>query len=292
MKDQIFKKIHDDGSETVIKQVRPVQVIDGETVEGDALVTSIFISSSVGCYYKCKFCHLTEGKMPTKGLCAADIVENVIEAVGACDFIDPTTRLKLCFMGMGDAMLDVDKLKRTLECLCNWFDNVFQVDISTVRIKNAGNIEVLNEILKGIPIRLFFSAHSGMDHTRDIILPNNMSKLHDQLCLLDGFLGELKIHYTPVAGISDHDLDAWTLAQKLDGFHRKGVQVRMLELNPYPGSILKRPSVERMQALYNIFKYEGIPVKWQVSKGAEENSACGMFQGGTAGGGMVFGEDY
>ena len=61
----VSKYIHDDGSETAIKMVKSVQNIfnpltnEIESRESDRNKYSVFISSSVGCFMKCKFCHLT-----------------------------------------------------------------------------------------------------------------------------------------------------------------------------------------------------------------------------------------
>ena len=61
----VSKFIHDNGDETAIKCV-PSQstVLDRaagtvRVVETDRQKGSLFISSSVGCYMKCRFCHLT-----------------------------------------------------------------------------------------------------------------------------------------------------------------------------------------------------------------------------------------
>ena len=47
MEDTVFKKIHEDGSETVIKHVKPAYIDEeGNLKEKEEYVTSVFISSS------------------------------------------------------------------------------------------------------------------------------------------------------------------------------------------------------------------------------------------------------
>ena len=61
----VSKYIHEDGSETAIKLVKSTQNVLNpitntmDKVESDRNKYSIFISCSVGCFMKCKFCHLT-----------------------------------------------------------------------------------------------------------------------------------------------------------------------------------------------------------------------------------------
>ncbi len=103
----VSKYIHEDGSETAIKIVKSVQNIlnpitkEIETRKSDRNKYSIFISSSVGCYMKCKFCHLTLKNSKHIKIDTARVLSNIKEALEDVVLFNPeiTTRyIKLSWM--------------------------------------------------------------------------------------------------------------------------------------------------------------------------------------------------
>ncbi|MDB4311964.1 hypothetical protein N9937_00900 [bacterium] len=275
--DRVFKKIHDDGSETVIKHVRPTSRNEhGDIVTRFTPVTSIFISSSKGCPKKCVFCHLTEMGMEFKRLSDIDIVLNVMNAVQECEFVDFSTEFKLCFMGMGDPMIHPDTTCGVVESLSIALD-VIEVDISTIIPRDDGIDMIWRRIVNRlkIPTRLFYSLHAGKG-TRNLIIPKAQLRGRDSVALENwSNSNPLFIHYTPVAGLNDGLLDAMEIAEFAKRYGAD--QVRMLEYNPYPDSLFERPSEEQLRGLYRLFQKYEVDVKWQVSKGKNEVAACGMF---------------
>lgn len=267
--DKVFKKIHGDGSETVIKQVRSAfRDEEGNYQEREETVTSIFISSSAGCPFKCVFCHLTEMGMKFKKIEIDQIVENVLEAVDECEFGGAESFYKLCFMGMGDPCVDTWKTHEVIKDLTAIL-NVVEVDVSTVRPRNLKWLETLTETVN---IRLFYSLHT--DVLRHLIVPDADLHAADMIDL-KLWSGDLFIHYTPVEGLNDGLKDALSIIKFTKEFKAK--QVRMLEFNPYSDSVYERPSQEQLSKLYRLFKKNNVDVKWQVSKGKEELAACGQF---------------
>jgi adenine C2-methylase RlmN of 23S rRNA A2503 and tRNA A37 len=104
----VTKYIHDDGSETVIKSVSSCGnklSTNGDRVdvtEIDRNKYSMFVSSSVGCPLKCKFCALTKMAHPYKKLTNTDITSNIKEALqDTFEFDRDVGRkfLKLSYMG-------------------------------------------------------------------------------------------------------------------------------------------------------------------------------------------------
>lgn len=106
----VSKYIHDDGSETAIKMVKSVQNIfnpltnEIESRESDRNKYSVFISSSVGCFMKCKFCHLTLKNSEFIKLEEDQIFNNLKEAIQDSIHHNPDLKskfIKLSWMGMG-----------------------------------------------------------------------------------------------------------------------------------------------------------------------------------------------
>lgn len=271
--DKVFKKVHEDGSETVIKSVSPA-FRDGKGVycERDDTVTSVFISSSYGCRYRCAYCHLTENGTKFKDLSRSQIVNNVLEALSECDFYQEQP-VKLCFMGMGDACVDGAKTLGVIENLMGAI-NVSEVDISTV---NPNNNTCWFSDLQ-VPVRLFYSLPTNVSFNKNLIVSCGTEKPSDiqyELRTWSTTHGDLFIHYTPVLGLNDSQLDALSVAKYAKKVGAK--QVRMLEFNPHDDSPYERPSIEQMVKLKKVMERNGVSVKWQVSKGYGENAACGMF---------------
>lgn len=268
---RVYKHHHADGSETVIKQVRPAsRDADGDLVERSNYVTSIFISSSAGCPKKCTFCQLTEYGVPFKKLDEVAIAKNVHEAIKAFGTIDESTKLKLCWMGMGDPFVNIGNTIAVTLYLVSKF-NVTEVDISTVMPKLA-DIERINELLvPNVTTRLFYSLHTGLQYKRNLIVPNTIS-IESASIALDVFKGPVFIHYVPLKGVNDKNQDVKSIAEFIGD---RNFSVRMLEYNASEASFYTRSP--KLQKLYKSLLKRGVDVKWQVSRGYEATSACGQF---------------
>lgn len=210
----VSKYMHEDGSETAIKLVKSVQsVVNPITKKIEAHHTdrnkySVFISSSAGCFMKCKFCHLTLKEAKHLKLEEEQILENLKEAIIECANFNPQMRerfVKLSWMGMGDALNKSTLVKSVTIKLLDWiFENNYAkgldgVDLSTVmpKMKNddwIDNFHELEGLLKKYNInpiyemdnksftngfyshknifRLFYSVESAIQETRDEVVPN------------------------------------------------------------------------------------------------------------------------
>lgn len=222
----VTKIVHDDSSETAIKTVSSCDTImteDGEFElnETDRNKYSIFISDSAGCYMKCKFCYLTLKEMRHTKLDGLHLFDNLREAVheriiAQADGDLPHIQdkfVKLCWMGMGDAMINTHKVYATTQSMMNYIMQhelaigLDGVDLSTVMPKIHDVTGALNELkrldaaLEEYPLnphndilvhrnkefsnteltyparsrfRLFYSLHSAIQSSRDDLIPNAM----------------------------------------------------------------------------------------------------------------------
>lgn len=210
----VSKYMHEDGSETALKLVKSVQSIVNpltkkiESHHTDRNKYSVFISSSVGCFMKCKFCHLTLKGAQHFKLEEEQILSNLKEAIVECVNFNPQMRerfVKLSWMGMGDALNKSALVSSVTIKLLDWiFENNYAkgldgVDLSTVmpKMKNddwINNFHELEGLLKKYKInpvyemdnksftngfyshknifRLFYSVESAIQQTRDKIIPN------------------------------------------------------------------------------------------------------------------------
>jgi len=222
----VTKIVHDDDSETAIKTVSSCDTClteDGEFQlnETDRNKFSVFISDSVGCYMKCSFCYLTLKDMKYKKIQAPNLQTNFVEAIrerihAGFDTDLPAIHekfMKLCWMGMGDAFVNTQKVKDETEFMLdyamskNFTRGLDGVDLSTVipKVKNIEetlkSLKELETVLQKYPLnphndvlvhrnsefsntettypnrsrfRLFYSLHSAVQETRDQLIPNAM----------------------------------------------------------------------------------------------------------------------
>ena len=220
----VTKIIHDDDSETSIKTVSSCDTCikeDGsfELNETDRNKYSVFISDSAGCYMKCKFCYLTLKDMKYQKI--NNVLPNFVESVrerivASMDGDVPPIHdkfMKVCWMGMGDAFANTNKVKEATEQMLDYAmfkgftKGLDGVDLSTVMPKvkhveeSLNNLKELENILVKYPMnphndvvvhrnkefsntdnfypnrsrfRLFSPLHSAIQKTPDELIPNAM----------------------------------------------------------------------------------------------------------------------
>lgn len=268
MTDLIVKTIHDDKSETVIKRVRPKQVINGVSITSKHEVYSVFVSSSSGCPYECTFCQLTENEVKFNKLSEIDIYYNVVSAIKSFGDIDKDTPIKLCWMGMGDASVRPTVSSMVSKMLMDEW-NIIEIDVSTINVTSF-LVGCLNDLNEQVPTRLFYSLPTSIPGKHRLLIPR-VQGAKTSLEFLAAFNGEKKIHYTPLKDVNDTPFDYVRMAEMIP----KGTQIRLLEYNAGSNSIYTRS--ENLHTIYNFFVNRDFDVKWQISKGHKEKAACGQF---------------
>lgn len=315
----VSKYIHEDGSETAIKLVKSIQSILNpitqqiETRTSDRNKYSIFISSSVGCYMRCKFCHLTLKNSEYIKITENQVLQNLKEALLDMHQFNPNLRskfVKLSWMGMGDAINKPDMVYNVTTKLLDWiFENNLAagldgVDLSTVmpRIKNTQWIPLfhkLEQTLQQYPknpvyhmdnveysnghyshknvFRLFYSVESTIQKQRDTIVPNAMP-IHQAVAQLQEYQQNGKypviLHHLLIDGLNDSETELESLIQFVNT-HFKENELRILRYN----FCAKSPYKESEKVIAQVRKLsEHIPfLKVQISPGTEVSAACGQF---------------
>ena len=315
----VTKFIHGDGSETAIKAV-PSQstFVDKQTGTVDIRLTdrnkySIFISSSTGCYMKCPFCHLTIKNSIYKKLNTEKVLQNIKDAMENEIAVRPELKhkfVKICWMGMGDAINQPDMVFDVTTDILKWImDNGYakgldSVDISTV-MPNVGDrwigvFSQLNKVLSKYPLnplnslveqaemathhqyndrslfRLFYSLHSANQTTRDKMVPlaTPLATAVIKLKKLQSMGVSILFHQLFVEGLNDKDSEIDSLVSFMNN-HFPENELRVLRYNfcdrsPY------REWESIIGQLGQRLKNHG-KIKVQTSAGSEVQAACGQF---------------
>lgn len=316
----VAKFIHDDGSETAVKVVKSCSnftnsetgIIDTEWVDRNKY--SVFISASLGCYMACKFCHLTIKGSAYSKLQTDQVIANVKEAILHEVARKPEIKnryVKLCWMGMGDAVNQPQMVFDATIELMNWImDNELAqgldcVDLSTVLPKVNDNwipiFRNLDKSLEKFPInpdsfkmeqaevstqreyvgrsrfRLFYSLHSAVEATRQLMVPNAMA-LSDAIIRLKQFNSNggpnLLLHTVFVEGLNDGadevDMMINLLQRDFPLNELRILRYNFCDRSPY------REIDHIDRAVSKIAEHHDF-LKVQTSAGKEVAAACGQF---------------
>jgi adenine C2-methylase RlmN of 23S rRNA A2503 and tRNA A37 len=315
----VSKYIHEDGSETAVKLVKSLQNILNpltnqiETRISERNKYSLFISSSVGCYMKCKFCHLTLKNAEHIKIEEDQVLANLKEAIEDTMAFNPDMKnryVKLSWMGMGDAINKPNMVKNVSLKLLDWiFEKGYAkgldgIDLSTVmpKLKKAPWIPIFhsledelqkyprnpayqmdnvefsnNEYKKRNIFRLFYSIESAIQDKREYVVPNAMP-LVDAMKDLKEYQQDWKypviLHHLLVDGLNDSQEELDALIEMVSNNFPTN-ELRILRYNYCAKSDYKESEkfIGQIRQLSQGLNF----IKVQISPGTEVSAACGQF---------------
>lgn len=319
---EVSKYIHDDGSETAIKFTKTnLQALNEDRTQLDTQSVNrkkytVFVSTSKGCFLQCKFCHLTMKECSFQKLSSEEVVSNLKEALQDTIERNPELKdyyIKLSWMGMGDALIESDKVKQVSMEVLDWvFDYGFAkgldgVDLATVypKTKNLDWVENFNELNRYLmtlpqnpnneisdqadkpfsqlerythrtPFRLFYSIHSALQDNRDKLIPN-ANPLAKTLPVLVENCNEFNLifHHMFLNGINDSDEELEALID-LVGKYVKDRELRILRYNECSSGFFFFESKRFVDIVKRLTEHTE-NLKVQISPGSEVKAACGQF---------------
>jgi len=319
----VTKYVHSDTSETAIKTVsscdtirNPVTgVLEMNPINRNKY--SVFASISGGCPMQCDFCYLTMKEMPYKKLPITTVQSNLIDAIDHAvqhDASIASRYMKVCWMGMGEAILNPAGVYRATNDVLNYVtDNNYAagldgVDLSTVlpKIRNDDWIDIfheLNEDLKSFgtnpnnkvvvhseaqssmgnyiqrsPFRLFYSLHSAVQETRDQIIPGAMpleEAMPKLLKYADNNKHNLIFHHMFMDGVNDSEEEVQALFDFITKWNLEDYEFRVLRYNRCDANEMEES--DRFKEIIVQFAKFHNNLKIQISTGVEIQSACGQF---------------
>lgn len=274
---------------------------------------SVFVSASQGCPMNCPFCYLTIDNVPYKKLSYQDIVDNVTNAIWEeSTNLDANIEhrfIKICWMAMGEGILNPQNVRAGTKYILDWAmarnltKGLDGVDISSVIPKisdkwvdefvrlnyglqsyplNPNNKNVVNrergdlvEYKNRSRFRFFYSLHSAIQKSRDVVVPNALPIIDviPQLRELQNNGVNVIIHHMFMDGMNDNEQELEALVDFMQQFPEN--ELRILRYNRNERSnIIESKTFEQcvcflQQHLKNI--------KVQVSYGKDVKSACGQF---------------
>lgn len=278
---------------------------------------SVFASSSRGCFMNCNFCYLTIKDCDYAKLEEAQILQNLKDAVLEQMKHKPDTKdryVKLCWMGMGEDQIaqpertynitrhflewalteghaigvdGVDLatvMPKVMSTWMYWFDKIDEL-VGTMPLNPNNKIRVHGQgmpvdatYIHRSPFRVFYSLHSAIQETRDIIIPN-AAPLEHAIPRLKAYTinnhRNVIFHHMFMEGQNDSEAEVDALLALIDEHDLQGHEFRILRYNhctdaDFGESDRFNRIIERLVG--------NIPfLKVQISTGTEVRAACGQF---------------
>ncbi len=298
------KYIHNDGSETSFKMSHSGRFSSEDLivpVTQDKNKYSLVISCSKGCQMKCSFCHITQKGGEFEALTTEQVAQNLKDVIFDQAQKNPEIKnktIKLCWMGMGEAILKPDMVQEASMSVIDWAlengyaSGVDGIDISTVLPKVSNKWQVAIEKLindtahyprnqhnanNRTLVRLFYSLHSANQELRDELIPNTKSidvAIKSLKSLKEKTKVDLVFHYMFMEGVNDNPEAVDELVSLYTGYELTESELRILRYNKATNGVVEsinlKPIIEKLE--------KDIPIlKVQHSSGESVDSACGMF---------------
>jgi 23S rRNA (adenine2503-C2)-methyltransferase len=250
---------------------------DGATIEAvdipDGKRRTLCLSSQAGCPMACRFC-VTGFWGAGRDLTAAEIVGQVL---AICGGLSSTPSLNLVFMGMGEPLLNLGEVRRSLEILAEW------ISWRRITVSTVGMVPGIREMATW-PRRpnLAISLHAPDDERRSALMPINRSypiaELLDAAAHFPLEPGRrLTFEYLLIRGFNDAREDAEALVRHL---RRLRAKVNLIPVNPdlVLGDDMVPPAPEVVVAFRERLQARGIVATVRRRRGDDVSAACGQLR--------------
>jgi 23S rRNA (adenine2503-C2)-methyltransferase len=258
-----------------------VELSDGSQVESVlipfAKKYTICLSSQVGCAMKCSFC-FTGLQGLKRNLSADEIVGQYLVAFKWLRENRPENIASpnIVFMGQGEPLHNFENVKDAISIFMT--TEGLHLGNRQITLSSAGYLPGLKRFNELPNINLAISLHSPKDEDRSKLIPlNNKYQLNELFKKLD----EVKLlkrqfityEYLLIDEVNDSIEDIELLNHWLKD--RRAI-INIIPFNEFPGSIYKRPSVDKVDWFMNKLESLGLTVKVRRTKGSDILAACGQ----------------
>jgi len=274
------KSLAQDGTLKLLLKTRDDESVECVGIPTEKRLTAC-LSSQVGCPMDCKFC--ATGKEGLKrSLKASEILDQIL-------YIENEMNQKvsnIVFMGMGEPLLNIDELLRSIRSINEDFDiSQRKITVSTVAIPQM--IDKLSEqsfqILGKCQFTLAISLHASNQKTREVIIPS--AKNYDIKKIVEDCRKYVKktgrrvsFEYLMINGVNDKIEHADELSDLIKGFQ---CHVNLIQYNQVEGVKFTQTPSKIAQLFQARLLKNGINVSFRKSRGSDRNAACGQLRQNT-----------
>jgi 23S rRNA (adenine2503-C2)-methyltransferase len=243
---------------------------------------TLCLSSQAGCAVGCPFCATGELGFG-RDLEVAEILDQARHAERR---LAPDGRhlTNLVFMGMGEPLLNLDRVLAAVEALND--PRRFGLGARHITVSTSGVVPGIRRLTAlGPQFTLAISLHAARDALRDVLVPLNrrwpvaevVAAARDHARATGR---RISYEVTMIGGVNDTDLDAEAMVELLRSDH---AHVNLIPMNPVahtPWSASPMPVIERFAT---ILRSAGIGTTIRRNRGQEVGAACGQLAAERAG---------
>jgi 23S rRNA (adenine2503-C2)-methyltransferase len=241
----------------------------------DDLKYVVCVSSQVGCALGCAFC--ATGRMGfQRNLAAWEIVDQVLHIRSD----SPHPVRGVVFMGMGEPMLNYDRVMRAAQILSEPCGGA--IDARAITISTVGIVPMIRRFTaERRPYRLVVSLTAADSAKRRELLPvEDTYPLPELMAAVREYQEatgtRVMLAWTLLRGLNTRPEDARALAELTAGLP---VKIDLIEVNDATGQFLP-PSRDELQAFRDALTAElGMPIVRRYSGGQDIDGGCGMLAG-------------
>lgn len=274
----------DDGSRKWL-----LQLADGNCIEAVYIPAgergTLCVSSQVGCALNCTFCSTAQQGF-NRNLSTGEIIGQVLlasrllTADGVSCHENGRAISNVVMMGMGEPLLNFDNVTAAMRLMLD--DLAFGLSKRRVTLSTSGLVPDMDRLRAACDVALAVSLHAPDDALRDVLVPINRKYPIKQLMdacrryIGDDTRRRVTFEYVMLDGINDSDEQARALARLLRDVPAK---VNLIPFNPFPNTLYKRSSAERIARFQQIIIDAGLVTITRKTRGDDIDAACGQLAG-------------
>ena len=191
------------------------------------------------------------------------------------------------FMGMGEPLLNVAEVSRTIGILLSQF--AFGISGKRVTVSTVGIVPEMLPLASRHPVSFAVSINAARDDLRSVLMPiNRKYPLKEvvaamrRIPLQSG--RKVTAEYVLLAGVNDTPEDARALARSFRGAR---IKVNLIPYNPHEASPHRAPEPVVLDRFRNILIAGGVQTITRERRGADIRAACGQLRTESGGSGGV-----
>jgi 23S rRNA (adenine2503-C2)-methyltransferase len=270
------RQLSSDGTEKWLLSFNDSQQIETVYIPEEDRGT-LCVSSQVGCSLSCPFCHTGTQKL-VRNLTTSEIVEQVTFA--RSEVQAKGQRLtNIVLMGMGEPLYNYAAVVKAVRIILD--GSGLAIGTRKITLSTSGVVPQMVKVGYDLGINLAISLHSVRDEVRDRLVPLN--KKYNLAALRQGAKDyplksnrSITWEYVMLDGINDSAEDAKELVRYLKGIPSK---VNLIPFNPWPGTIYKPSSKQKIEEFQNIVGKTGLVTVIRERRGEDILAACGQLKG-------------
>ena len=229
------------------------------------------VSCQAGCPMKCAFCRTGQLGL-ARNLTAAEIVEEFLFLEKIAGKLD-----NIVFMGMGEPMLNLAAIKKSVEILTH--KNGRNLSGRRITLSTSGIIAGIYELADMIPsIRLAVSLTTADEELRNSLMPvnktNPLPELKKAIAYYSGKTGKrVTLEAALLSGVNTGRESAENIIEFSEGLD---VNINLIPWNPVDNLPFKEPSAKESSYFLKMLEASGLNVTLRKHRGRKIGGACGQ----------------